>query len=130
MHNLVTAKNDKVVSTGNGFGNGISSVNMMVKAGKTSKDEMIKSCKKGLLITNVQGAHAGANPVSGDFSLQAAGYQINDGKIGAPVALITVAGNFIDMLKDVVMVGNETKMTYYGITAPYVKVKSMPVSGN
>jgi len=130
LHNLVTAKNDKVVSTGNGFGNGISSVNMMVKAGKTSKDEMIKSCKKGLLITNVQGAHAGANPVSGDFSLQAAGYQINDGKIGAPVALITVAGNFIDMLKDVVMVGNETKMTYYGITAPYVKVKSMPVSGN
>jgi PmbA protein len=130
LHNLVTAKKDGVATTGNGFGGGISPVNMKVEAGNSSKEEMIKSCKKGLLITNVQGAHAGANSVSGDFSLQAAGYQINDGVIGAPVALITVAGNFVDMLKDVEMVGNEAKMTYYGITAPYVKVKSMPVAGN
>lgn len=129
LHNLVTAKKDGVKSTGNGFGGGVAPVNLIIEAGKSTKDEIIESCKKGLYITNVQGAHAGANPVSGDFSLQAAGYQINDGKLGAPVALITVAGNFIDMLKDVTMVGSETKMTYYGITAPDIKVKSMPVSG-
>lgn len=130
LHNLVTAKKDGFKSTGNGFGGGISSVNMKIEAGTSTKEEMIKSCTKGLYITNVQGAHAGANPVSGDFSLQAAGYSIDHGKLGKPVALITVAGNFIDMLENVVMVGNDTKMTYYGITAPAIKVKSMPVSGS
>jgi len=129
LHNLVTAKKDGVKSTGNGFGNGISAVNMKIEAGDTNFDYMIASVKDGIYITNVQGAHAGANAVSGDFSLQAAGYHVLDGKIGEPVALITVAGNFIEMLKDVIMVSNETKMTYYGITSPAVKIKSMPVSG-
>lgn len=129
LHNLVTAKKDGLESTGNGFGGNVSSVNLKVEAGKSTKEEMIASCKKGLFITNVQGAHAGANPISGDFSLQAAGYQIEDGKITNPVALITVAGNFIEMLQNIEMVGNETKITYYGITAPFIKIKSMPVSG-
>ncbi|OQX93666.1 MAG: hypothetical protein B6I17_01835 [Tenericutes bacterium 4572_104] len=129
LHNLVTAKKDGVNSTGNGFGGGISAVNLKVEAGETSFEDMVKSIKDGLYITNVQGAHAGANPVSGDFSLQAAGYHIVDGKIVSPVALITVAGNFLTMLKDVVMVGNKTKMTYFGITCPPVKINSMIVSG-
>ncbi len=129
LHNLVTAKKDGVKSTGNGFGGGIRAVNMMIEPGLTPFDEMLASVKDGIYITNVQGAHAGANPVSGDFSLQAAGYYVVDGKIVSPVALITVAGNFLEMLKDVILVGNESKMTYYGITCPAVKVKSMIVSG-
>ncbi|MBN2540119.1 MAG: TldD/PmbA family protein [Bacilli bacterium] len=129
LHNLVTAKKDGVKSTGNGFGGGIRSVNLKVEPGTSSFEEIMASVKDGIYITNVQGAHAGANPVSGDFSLQAAGYYVVDGKIVSPVALITVAGNFLQMLKDVVMVGDEAKMTYYGITCPSVKVKSMMVSG-
>ena len=129
LHNLVTAKNDEVQPTGNGFGSGIASVNMKIEAGETKFEDMVKSVKDGIYIKNVEGAHAGANPVSGDFSLQVIGYRILDGKLGAPVALVTVAGNFIKMLKDVVMVGSESKMTYYGIACPPVKIKSMPVSG-
>jgi PmbA protein len=91
---------------------------------------MIASMDEGVYITDVQGAHAGANAVSGDFSLQAMGYYVKNGKKERPVALITVAGNFVDMLKDITMVGNDSKMTYYGVTAPSVKVKSMPVSGS
>ena len=129
LHDLVTAKKDNVDPTGNSFGGVISPVNLKVEAGDSEFDDIIKSLKDGLYITNVQGAHAGANPVSGDFSLQAAGYHVVEGKISEPVALITVAGNFIEMLKNVVMVGNETKMTYFGITCPAVKIESMPVSG-
>lgn len=130
LHDLVTAKKDGVESTGNGFGGGISAVNLKIEAGDSTLEDMISSVKEGVLIKEVQGAHAGANPVSGDFSLQAAGYYIKDGKKDRPVALITVAGNFIDMLKNVVMVGNDLKMTYYGITCPSIKVQSMPVSGS
>jgi len=44
--------------------------------------------------------------------------------------LITVAGNFIDLLEEITMVGSDLKMSYYGITCPSVKVKEMQVSGN
>ena len=130
LHNLVTAKKDGVQSTGNGFGGSVSAVNLKIEAGNSTLDEMISSMKEGVYITSVQGAHAGANPVSGDFSLQALGYYVKNGKKERPVALITVAGNFVEMLKDITMVGNDVKMTYYGITSPSVKVKSMAVSGS
>ena len=130
LHNLVTAKKDGVKSTGNGFGGSVSAVNLKLEAGKSTLEEIISSCKKGIFITNVQGAHAGVNAVSGDFSLQASGYLLEEGKKIRPVALITVAGNFLEMLKDITMVGNDSKMSYYGITSPSIKVKSMPVSGS
>ncbi len=130
LHNLVTAKKDGVKSTGNGFGGSVSAVNLKMEAGKSTLEEMIASCQKGIYITNVQGAHAGVNAVSGDFSLQASGYFVENGKKDRPVALITVAGNFLDMLKDIEMVGNDLKMSYYGVTSPSIKVKSMPVSGS
>jgi PmbA protein len=130
LHNLVTAKKDGVQSTGNGFGGSVSAVNLKMESGQSSLGDMIQSMDEGIYITDVQGAHAGANAVSGDFSLQASGYYIKDGKQVRPVALITVAGNFIEMLKDITMVANDAKMTYYGVTAPSIKVKSMPVSGS
>ena len=125
----MTAKKDGVTLTGNSFGGSISAVNLKVEAGNKPLQDMLDSMDEGLYITEVQGAHAGANSVSGDFSLQAAGYLIEKGKKVKPVALITVAGNFIDMLKQVEMIGKELKMTYYGITCPAIKIKSMPVSG-
>jgi PmbA protein len=130
LHNLVTAKKASVKSTGNGFGGSVSPVNLKLEAGEHSLDELLSSCKKGVYITNVQGAHAGVNAVSGDFSLQASGYYLEDGKKVRPVALITVAGNFLEMLNDITMVGSDLKMSYYGVTSPSIKVKSMPVSGS
>lgn len=130
LHNLVTAKKDGVKSTGNGFGGNVGAVNLKLEAGNSTLDEILASCQKGIYITNVQGAHAGVNAVSGDFSLQSSGYYIEDGKKVKPVALITVAGNFLEMLKDITMVANDLKMSYYGVTSPSIKVKSMTVSGS
>ncbi len=130
LYDLVSAKKDGVESTGNGFGGGISSVNLKLLPGNVSFDDMIASVKEGIYITNLSGTHAGINTISGDFSLQASGYYIKDGKIVKPVALITVAGNFIDLLKDVVMVGNDSKLTYYNVQTPSIKIKSMQVSGS
>lgn len=38
----------------------------------------------GVVITELAGLHAGANPSSGDFSLLSKGYTIENGKRGAP----------------------------------------------
>ncbi len=129
LHNLVSARKDGVESTGNGFGGSVSAVNLKMLPGDATKDELIQSVENGLLITDLQGAHAGANPISGDFSLQASGFRINDGKLGDPVALVTVASNFIDFLKNIEGVASDLKTNYYGITCPSVCVKPMTVSG-
>ena len=85
--------------------------------------------KKGIIITDLDGAHAGTSPISGDFSLQAAGFLVEDGKIVRPVALITVAGNYLTLLKDVTDVCDDLKLDMRYIGSPSVKIKSLIVSG-
>jgi PmbA protein len=130
LHNLTTAKKDGLTTTGNGFGGSVSFVNMKLLSGDQTYEQLLSSVPNGLLITGLEGAHAGANPVSGDFSLQAKGFVLQNGKLGAPVALVTVSGNFITLLQDIVAVGNDSKLGYYGVTCPSVKIKSLPVSGS
>jgi len=130
LYNLKTAKKDDVKSTGNGFIHGISPTNIYFKQGELSYDDAVKSMKKGLVITNLDGTHAGTNPVSGDFSLQASGFLVEDGKIVRPVALITVAGNYLKLLQDVTDVCNDLKIGFGSIGSPSLKIKSLMVSGN
>ena len=122
IYSLKTAKKDNTVSTGNADG----FVNCYIKPGKKTKEELIKSLKNGLYIESLQGAHAGANPMSCDFSLQATGYKVENGEIVSPVALITVAGNFLEVLANTTDVSNKLK-NY--IESPCIKVKHMDVSG-
>ena len=69
------------------------------------------------------------NPLSGDFSLQASGYRIENGKITTPVNLITVAGNLFELFKNIKEVGNDAFLTYSGVCSPSVYIKSLAVSG-
>ena len=129
LHNLKTAKKDGLASTGNGFGNGIAPSNFYIKPGSHKKDEVISSITKGLLITSLAGLHSGANAISGDFSLQATGYLIEDGKITTPVALITVAGNYLELMKNVIGVCDDIKFNFSYIGSPSIHIKSLSVSG-
>ncbi len=79
------------------------------------------------MVTSVMGLHT-ANPISGDFSLGAAGFLIQEGKIARPVRGITIAGNLIDLLSKVTLVGSDLRM--FGSTgAPTLLVDGISVSG-
>ena len=129
MHNLKTAKKDNTKSTGNGFNAGITPTNFYYQEGTTSYDDAVKSMKKGLIITDLQGTHAGCNPISGDFSLQASGFLVENGEIVRPVALITVAGNYLTMLQNVTHVCDDLYFNFAFIGSPSMKIKSLKVSG-
>ena len=132
LYNIESAKEAKTTSTGNGYGGaaiGISTSFLQVKPGKKSKDEIVAKINNGIQITNVQGLHAGMNPLSGNFSLQASGYRIEDGKITTPVNLITIAGNLFEVFKDIDEVGNDLTLSYSGILTPSVSVKKLAISG-
>lgn len=133
LHNLKTAKYFKTTSTGNGFKQGtytgVSGTNLFIEPGDAAKEDMISSTKEGLLITQVAGLHSGLDPISGNFSIQATGFLIEEGKVSRPVNLIVVSGNFLKMMSDVDQVGSDLKIDYSGVGAPSMKFASLNVSG-
>ena len=83
----------------------------------------------GLWITDITGLHAGANTVSGDFSLSAEGFLVQDGAVGQPVEQITIAGNFYELLQRIEEVGSDLYFTSSGNGAPSVRVRQMDIAG-
>ncbi|MBQ5711415.1 MAG: TldD/PmbA family protein, partial [Oscillospiraceae bacterium] len=79
------------------------------------------------------GLHAGANAVSGDFSLQSEGFLIREGRLTDHVKSFTVAGNFYDLLKDITALANDSSLqdplgpTAFG--APTTLVKALSIAG-
>lgn len=139
LYNLKTGKKDGVKSTGNASKAsyaspmGTSPSNFYIKPGNNDLDGLKKALGEGLLITEVQGLHSGANTVSGDFSLGAKGFLIKDGVVNRPVEQITIAGNFYKILLDIVDSGSDLK---FGIPSggscfgsPSVIVKELSVAG-
>lgn len=122
-------------STGNGFRSGYrSSVfcapsNFYIVPSETSFESVVGEAFDGIYITDVEGLHAGANTVSGDFSLSAQGFVIKDGKIGRAVEQITVAANFFELLKNIKAVGDDLRFNMGGIGSPSVFVENISVSG-
>lgn len=129
LHNLKSAKLMHTTSSGNGFDGGISATNLYIQAGSASYEEMLASMEKGVIITELNGLHAGLNALTTEFSLQAAGFYVEHGQIVKPVNLITIAGNFLSLMKEVTMIGSDLKFQLSGIGAPSILFPAMAISG-
>jgi len=140
LYTLKSAAKDNVPSTGNGFRSGIhgaistACTNFYIVPTKRTHNDMLLGLGDGLYITELTGLHSGANLVSGDFSLSATGFLVSNTKIGQPVEQITIAGNFYQMLQDVVGVGGDLKFDMPGrmgtAGAPSVLISGLEVSGS
>jgi PmbA protein len=132
MYNTIVAKRAGVKSTGNasrgGFTSlpGIGSHNFYMKAGESSRGEIIKKTEKGLLLKGVTGY--GIAPVSGNFSGGASGFWVENGKIAFPVRGLTIAGSAFEMLNNIDMVGDDLDLTR-SFTAPTFRIKSLQIGG-
>ncbi|MDD2510233.1 MAG: TldD/PmbA family protein [Syntrophomonas sp.] len=105
----------------------VGSSNFILEAGEESPEQMIAGVDKGLYITEIMGLHT-ANPVSGDFSLGAAGLLIEKGCLSYPVRGITIGGNLVDFLQSIDAVGNDLR--FFGArAAPSVRLSSLSVAG-
>ena len=126
-----SARRLQLTSTGNAFRSAgdaptTAPTNFYLEAGQHSPAEIIASVDRGLLVTELIGF--GVNPVTGDYSRGAAGLWIERGEIAYPVEEITIAGNLLEMLRDVEMIGNDLDMRG-SIAAPTVKIGQMTVAG-
>ena len=112
---------------------GIRPYSFAIEPGDKTRDELFELAGDGIFITEVKGLHAGANPVSGDFSLESAGFMIRDGKKCEAIKSFTVAGNFFDLLKGISALGNKLERGvatgFTGFCSPDVLVKDMSIAG-
>lgn len=87
--------------------------------------------ERGVTVTGLSGVHAGANPISGDFSLQALGLLVEGGEIAHPVENFVVSGNLLELLKNISAVGETLEWLPYGgiFGAPLVEVQGLSFAG-
>ncbi|MEA4870221.1 MAG: TldD/PmbA family protein [Christensenella sp.] len=139
LHNLKTAKKAGRESTGNASRKsaassvGVSPTVFRLEPGTLPEAELMKALDAGLVISELEGLHAGVDTVSGDFSLKASGFLVENGAIVRPVSNITVAGNFITMMKDVMALGSDLKFGmpsggFFG--APSMLISGLTIAGN
>jgi len=138
LYDLATAKKVGVVSTGNGHRGSYTSpvsiapYNFYIKGGEKTREELMAGVEKGIYITELKGLHAGANAVTGDFSIESAGFLIENGKLGRAVKSFTVAGNFFEMLRSIEDISSNVDFSFGSLTAfgsPDALVRNMSVAG-
>lgn len=139
LYNLKTAAVAGKVTTGNaskaGYDSavGVRPFTMYLAAGEVTEEQLLQKAGDGVYINSLGGLHAGANPISGDFSLQSAGFMIENGVKTTAVKSFTVAGNFYELLQNIVCVADNMElpmamgMTNFG--APSVLVQGLSIAG-
>ena len=139
LYDLATADKAGVATTANGqrlsYAEPVSirPYSFYLAAGVLSEDDLKQRLGDGLYITEFKGLHAGCNAVTGDFSIESAGYRVVNGKLGGAVKSFTVAGNFFDLLReiealsDTVKFGIPSGFTCFG--SPDVLLRRMSIAG-
>ncbi len=112
LYDRLTAMKDGCASTGNGRRESyqtkpiVRMSNTLIAPGDADPASIIRSVKQGLLVEKMGGGQV--NTVNGDFVFEVSeGYLIENGQVAEPVRGATLTGNGPDVLKKIVMVGND-----------------------
>jgi PmbA protein len=104
---------------------GAGATNVHMEPGPLSPAELMADVTRGLYVTELIGQ--GVNPVTGDYSRGATGFIIENGEIAAPVAEITIAGNLIDMYRELTPASDlEHRRT---VNVPTIRIEGMTIAG-
>ncbi|RIH83685.1 Metalloprotease PmbA [Meiothermus luteus] len=129
-HNTETARKMGVENTGHAARSykgvlGVAPTNLFVEPGQGVRLD------NGVVVTDLMGLHAGANPISGEFSLQALGLWVERGEVAYPVENFTVAGNFLELLSAITALGTELEWNpMMGVVgSPMVEVAELSFAG-
>ena len=123
-HYLVDTYNGRKLNLkSNGRSGGAS--NLFFEKGSISYKNLLKLNPRTLYITETIGH--GSNLVTGDYSVGANGFMVEDGIFKYPVSEITIAANFNDIFKNITLADDlEFK---YSTNAPTMLIEGMVVAG-
>jgi PmbA protein len=101
--------------------------NFSIEGGKRQVNDLIGDLNKGVVIEEVMGLHT-ANPISGDFSLGATGFWVENGRPVHPVKGIAISGNILTLFKNIEEVGADLRFTGR-LGSPSLRTGKLAVSG-
>jgi PmbA protein len=99
--------------------------NLFFENGSISYEDLLKLNQRVLYVTETIGH--GSNLVTGDYSVGATGFIIENGVFKHPVSEITIAGNFKDIFKNITL-ANDLEFKY-ATNAPTMLIEGMVVAG-
>jgi len=127
LYDLDTASRAGTQSSGHGPNR--RPTNLLIPAGDTPYEEMIKGIQRGLLVHEVLGLGQG-NAISGDFSVNVQlGYKIENGEIAGRVKDVMLSGNVYDALQDIAAIGDapQWRVGYFSGAFPYIQLGKLSV---
>ena len=123
-HYLIDTYNGKKLNLkSNGRSGGTS--NLYFENGEISYEDLLNSNSKCLYITETIGH--GSNIITGDYSVGATGFLVENGEFKYPINEITIAGNFKDMFKNITL-ANDLEFEY-SVNSPTMMIEGMTVAG-
>ncbi len=102
-----------------------STTNLVLSPGTMSAGELIADIAEGLYVTEMMGS--AVSGITGDYSRGASGFMIRGGALAEPVAEITVAGNLLDMFRE--MAPANDLVLRRGVDSPTVRIDGLTVAG-
>ncbi len=90
--------------------------------------DIIAETRDGVIVHTLIGAHT-ANPISGDFSVEARNsFLIKNGEIASPIKSMMISGNIFELIKNIDGTGKDARKVGNVIT-PTVRVSKMRIVG-
>ena len=99
--------------------------NLYFENGTMSYKDLLNSNSKCLYITETIGH--GSNIITGDYSVGATGFFVQNGEFQYPINEITIAGNFKDMFQNITL-ANDLEFEY-STNSPTMMIEGMVVAG-
>lgn len=100
--------------------------NSFIQAGARAPDRLVEEIPEGLYVTGLMG-HSDAT-LTGDFSLGAEGFWIENGQISYPVNEITIAGKLGDMFMNM-EAANDLDLRRGSAATPTLRIDGMSIGG-
>lgn len=100
--------------------------NFYLQSGQGSLDDLVREMKQGVLVDEL--FVSGINSVTGSFSFGCSGFLVENGKTTMPVKEITIAGNLLDLYKNVLAIADDN-LWKASITSPSILVSKLAVAG-
>ncbi|MEM7334990.1 MAG: TldD/PmbA family protein [Chloroflexota bacterium] len=136
LQDSYTARKDGGQSTGNAVRGShrqapsLSSSNFYIQPGPDSPEDVIANVESGLYVVNTMNTNS-INPVSGDYSVSAQGFWIENGKLTHPVNGVTVAIPLDQLLMNVKAVANDLIFLPFmgAIGTPTIRIDNVMIGG-
>jgi PmbA protein len=136
LYDTYTAHKEGKLSTGNATRQShrqppsLSPSNFYLQPGNLSPQELIAGVDRGLYVVNTMNTHS-INPVSGDYSVSAQGFWIENGELSYPVNEVTIAIPLVRLLKNITAVANDLLFLPFmeAIGSPTFRVDEVMIGG-